>query len=141
MSGTRNDASWEKKKTGDYGAWRGRGRGSAVQALGEPEGAQDSGLARANGDPDMSEPIAFDPVSRAALHVIEQLGYTVEVSREGETYKFTATHPAEGSQTSGDGRAADPLRSRRYGPSVSEESPCQATLIIAGALPAWLSHA
>ena len=43
---------------------------------------------------------AFDPVSRAALHVIEQLGYTVDVSREGETHKFTATHPTEGSQTS-----------------------------------------
>ena len=43
---------------------------------------------------------SFDPVSRAALHVIEQLGYTVDVSHEGETYKFTATHPAEDSRTS-----------------------------------------
>lgn len=43
---------------------------------------------------------SFDPVSSAALHVIKDLGYTVEVSREDEAYKFTATHPADGTQTS-----------------------------------------
>ncbi len=43
---------------------------------------------------------SFDPVSRAALHVIKDLGYKVDVSREGETYKFTATHPTEGTKTS-----------------------------------------
>ncbi len=48
----------------------------------------------------MSEPIPFDPVSKAAVHVIKQLGYTVDVSREGETYRCTATHPEEGNRSS-----------------------------------------
>ncbi len=48
----------------------------------------------------MSEAMVLDPVSRAALYVIKDLGYTVDLSREGGSYKFTATHPTEGTQTS-----------------------------------------
>lgn len=53
---------------------------------------------QADVDADVFE--SFDPVSRAALQVIKDLGYTVDLSRDGETYKFTATHPTEGAQTS-----------------------------------------
>ncbi len=52
---------------------------------------------QSGGDADIFE--SFDPVSRAALLVIKDLGYKVDVSREGETYKFTATHPDEDTQT------------------------------------------
>lgn len=66
---------------------------------GEAEGEAPTTAGR---QPDLDADVfkSYDPVSRAALHVIKDLGYKVDVSREGETYKFTAIHPAEGTQTS-----------------------------------------